>query len=179
MTAQETINRLNAIQAEILRELPARLEVAGNDVSALIQQRIVQTGKDSDGGSFTPYSDTPVPAYWYKGRSRNSAGESAVTALAQQGEYLSYKEFRRLNGLNTAPKNFEFNGEMWRGEVAVNEGNGSRVSVIIKGGNKTSADRLKWSRDRENKNLLEPSEKEIELARLALQNWITAKLTSL
>jgi len=179
MTARQIIKRLKEVREEIRNELPARLEAVGLDISAQIQQRIVQTGKNAEGATFTPYSDTPVPAFFYKGKSRNSGGEAAVTALAKEGEYLSSKNFRALNGLNTSPKNFEFNGEMWRGVVVEPEGAGDLVSVIIKGGNKTSADRLRWGSELENTNLLRPSKTEIELARNALNAWVREKFETI
>lgn len=179
MTARQIIQRLKEVREEIRNELPGRLEAAGLDVSAQIQQRIVQTGKNAEGETFTPYSDTPVPAFFYKGKSRNSGGEAAVTALAKKGEYLSYKNFRALNGLNTSPKNFEFTGEMWRGVVVEPEDSGELVSVIIKGGNKTSAERLLWGSELETTNLLRPSKTELEFAQNVLNAWVREKFETI
>jgi len=179
MTAQQMIKRLKEVREEIQNELPARLEAAVLDLSALIQQRIVQTGESAEGATFTPYSDTPLPAFFYKDKSRSSSAEAAVTALETEDELLSYKEFRVLNGLKGSPKNFEFTGEMWRGVVVAPDQSGALASLIIKGGNPTSADRLRWGSGLEKTNLLRPSKAEADLAESALNAWVREKLASI
>lgn len=179
MTSQQFIKDLEAVKRAIVAELPEQVERMGFDLAAIVKKRVVEKGKTAEGDSFTPYSSKQLPAWFFKGRSRNNSGESAVTALAKQGERMSYKDFRRVNGLQSGVKNFEFTGEMWRGvAVEVAEG-GTAATFTIRGGTATSEDRLKWHSDREDTNLLAPSPEEITLASRALIKWLTVKVTAL
>ena len=179
MTSQQFISDLEAVKRAIIAELPDQVERMGFDLAAIVKKRVVEKGKDSEGGSFTAYSSTQLPAWFFKGKSRNNSGESAVTALAKQGEKMSYKDFRRVNGLNAGMKNFEFTGEMWRGVVVEVQEGGTAATLTIQGGTAPSEDRLKWHSEREKTNLLDPSKEELTLASRGLIKWLTVKVTAL
>lgn len=143
-----------AIEPEALR--------AGADAAALVENRIVTKGEKSEGGKLSAYSDKPVPAFYFFGRSRNNAGEQAVRRKAKKRESVSYKEFRELNGLNTANKNLEFTGEMWQGFGVT----GARmirpgvVEVTIGGKNSRTTALLGYHSERENTEISAPSRQE-------------------
>ena len=148
---------LAALQPEALR--------AGADAAALVENRIVTKGEKSEGGRLSPYSDNPVPAFFYFNRSRNNTGESAVRKKAKNREGLSYREFRQLNGLNTGTKNLEFTGEMWQGfgVVQVRTIRPGIVEVTIGGKNERTRSLLGYHSERENTEISKPSREEIAI----------------
>lgn len=175
MTLSEFENRLSRIESRLETEVEAQAARAGADLVALVTNRVVQTGRDSQGGSFTPYSTKGIPAFFFFGKSRNSAGENAVRAKAKNRQPISYKEFRALNNLNTSPKNFEFTGAMWRGfgVIAITR-TPSGVAVTIGGRNEDSAEKIQWGSEHEGKSIIKPSAEEIATVRANLQNWLKA-----
>jgi hypothetical protein len=117
-----TVSDLNEIRARfsgaksfLLDELEREGLRFGADVSAVVENRVVSTGKNDIGTPFSPYSTKRAPAYLYLGKSRNNRGEGAIKQRIKKKEGVSYREFRELNGLNADKKNFEFTGEMWQG----------------------------------------------------------------
>lgn len=173
MTADELEARIGRMIQRIDSEIVTEAAKAGQDLSALITNRVVQTGKDSVGQSFSPYSTTPVPAFLFFGKSRSDAGEARVRAKAKKREKISYRDFRVLNNLNPAPKNFEFTGAMWRGTgvlKTVKTPNGA--SVTIGGRTKDSERKLAFNSSREKKDILAPSSREISIVTTNLERWI-------
>lgn len=168
-----TVGQIDALKARILAELPTQAKTAGADLAALIKNRVVQTGKNAEGQSFSPYSEKEVPAYLYYGKSRSSQAEQRVRAKAKKREGVSYREFRNLNNLNTDIKNFEFTGEMWRG-VEVQETKQGQVSVVvIAGGSQAVKDKLRYATEAERINILKPSKQELSIVQESLGAWMT------
>lgn len=173
MTPQELTAKIERIIQRIDSEIVVEAAKAGADMAALITNRVVQTGKDSQGAAFSPYSTNPVPAFLYFGKSRSGAGEARVRAKAKKREKISYRDFRVLNNLNPAPKNFEFTGEMWRGfgvVKTVKTANGA--SVTIGGRTPASERKLDLNTRQEKKDIIEPSKREIIIVTTNLENWL-------
>ena len=161
---------LEKARDRVIADLPAMAKIAATDLAALVKNRVVQRGENADNVPFSPYSTVEVPAFFYKGKSRNSAGAAAVTALGHQGKKLSYKEFRQVNGLKTDKKNFEFTGEMWRGvQVTDVTASGNTASATIQGGSSASKDRLAFGSSHEHISLLKGSAKEVALVQATMQ----------
>lgn len=175
MTLSEFEQKIERSINRIESELEAQVAIAGNDLVALITNRVVQKGEDSDGGSFTPYSTTEVPAFFFLGKSKNASAEKKVKDLSAYPDNISYKEFRAINNLNTSPKNFEFTGEMWRGFGVIQvERSPSGAIVTIGGRIKTSEERIKWNSEQEGKSIIKPSKKELEIVTANLNRWINS-----
>ena len=111
-----------------------------------------------------------MAAFRYLGRSRNNAGETAIRRKAKAKQPVSYKEFRQLNGLNTANKNLEFTGEMWQGfgVTDVRTISTGLIRVTIGGKNQRSASLLGYHSEREKTDVTEPSRAETEKVKAAL-----------
>lgn len=172
MSVDELTAKIDRIIQRVETEIVIEAAKAGADLSALIANRVIQTGKDSGGSAFTPYSTVPVPAFWYFNRSRSGAGEAKVRAKAKKGEKISYRDFRVLNNLNPAPKNFEFTGEMWRGfGVVKTVKTPDGASVTIGGRTPGSEKKLDWNTRQERKDIIEPSKQEIAIVTDNLDKW--------
>lgn len=159
------VNRLDA-------EIEAQASRAGADLVALITNRVVQAGKDSEGSQFSPYSTAELPAFFYFNRSRTGGAESKVRAKAKKKEPISYKEFRAINNLNTSPKNFEFSGDMWRnfGVLRVQR-TPTGATITIGGRTPEAAEKIGWNTDREGRSIIQPSKQEIEIVTANLKRW--------
>lgn len=166
----EIRTQIQSVRARLSAALTTEALRAGADVAALVENRIVTTGRKSDGGTLSPYSEKQAPAFFYFGRSRNNAGEQAVRQRAKQRKGVSYKEFRALNGLNVANKNLEFTGEMWQGfgVTAVREIQPGLYRVTVGGKNSRSDALLGYHSQRERTDVTEPSKKEIDQVKAAL-----------
>jgi hypothetical protein len=161
-----TVTELNAEITRLERLLSSGLSdvilVAGNSMCAEIANRVINTGKSDTGAQFTPYSTKPVPAYLYKGKSRNAAGEAKVQRAIKSRTPLSYRDFREANNLPGAPKNFSFNNDMWShfGAKGVKGAGGKYVLTI--GGTTTDAqNKIEWLSDQEGKSIIAPSAQEL------------------
>lgn len=169
----EYISRLKTAKGQLKSDLERVAVKAVNDMLSLTINRVTQTGTASDGAAFTPYSTKQVGAWRYLGKSRTDSAEGKVRAKVKKKEPLSYAEFRRLNGLKTDKKIFEFTGEMWRqtGIVAVTSENG-KVTVIVAGKNDLTNDKLAGHSNREGKDIVKPSAGETAEVRSYMTKWI-------
>lgn len=172
MTIDELTNRLTRGLQRLDSELEAQVSKAGADLVALVTNRVIQEGKNANGDSFSPYSDTEIPAFFYFNKSRNASGEAAVRKKAKDKEKISYKEFRGLNNLNESPKNFEFTGSMWRGfGVTKIERTPNGATLTIGGKNQDSESKITWNSEKEKVPIIKPSAQEIQIVKTNLQTW--------
>lgn len=173
MTLEEWDKKIGAIEAALKGDLTDTLRRAGGDLCALIADRIINTGKDSQGDFFTPYSQTKVPAYFYFNRSRSGGADARVRAAAKKREGLSYSDFRRLNNLPTDKKNFSFTNDMWRhfGVKKINKSpNGWKMTI---GGLTTLAqNKIEWLSGQENQDIVQPTKQEVECVKDAVLKFI-------
>lgn len=172
MSVDELLAKIDRIIQRVDSEIVIEASKAGADMAALITNRVVQTGKSASGAPFTPYSTVPVPAFLYFGKSRSGAGEARVRAAAKKKQKISYRDFRVLNNLNPAPKNFEFTGEMWRGfGVTKTVKTPDGASVTIGGRTAASERKLDLNSRQEKKDIIEPSKTEIAIIDANLARW--------
>ena len=170
----ELIQGIRKAKAELLSNLLPQATITGADAAALVENRIVSKGERADGGKFSPYSTKGVAAFRYFGRSRNAAGERAVRDAAKKKQEVSYQDFRRMNGLGTSIKNFQFTGEMWQGMGVVDVRIISQgvAEVTIGGKNTRTTFLLKVHAEREGASLTENSKSEIKYMTEALNERI-------
>ena len=177
MKLSDFINRLNNVKNAIEREAERKAMEAGADLAAIVVNRVIQTGKDSDGNQFSPYSNVQLPAFFYFNRSRIGSAESTIRAKAKDKEKVSYSDFRRINNLNTNVKNFEFTGAMWRSfrpiSVTVT---GGVYRVTIGASNPKEAQKLEWLADQEGESIVKPSQSELDLVQDNITKWINSIL---
>lgn len=177
MKLSDFIERLNNVRYAIERESERKALEAGADLAALVINRVVQTGKDSDGNQFSPYSNIQLPAFFYLNRSRTGSAEGAIREKVKDKQKISYSDFRRMNNLNTGIKNFEFTGAMWRSfrpiSVTVT---GGVYRVIIGASNIKEAQKLEWLAGQEGQSIVNPSREELDLVKDNITKWINSIL---
>lgn len=172
MSIDDTIRKLDAAAAEIRQGAEQRSLVAAKDMVALISNRVIQKGTDSDGQPFSPYSDHPLDPRKLFGKSRSSGAEQRVRK-AIRGGLISYKTFRQLNNLNVDKKNFEFTGEMWRKfDVKSTTSDGGNIIVTIGGTTPASALKIDYLSEQENQSIIAPSGDEVRTIERIIGAWI-------
>lgn len=172
MTILELSQRIDRAVQRLDNEIEAQAAKAGADLVALITLRVVQSGKNAEGTPFSSYSDTQLPAFFYFNRSRSAGAESKVRSKAKKKEPISYREFRQINNLNPAPKNFEFTGEMWRGFGVLRvQRTPTGATLTIGGRTPDAAEKIDWNSERERKSIIQPSKQEIEIVTANLKRW--------
>ncbi len=173
MDFKEARDKIQAIKQELEAGLELRGTLAGGDAAALVAARVRNEGKNADGGQFSAYSTSEVPAYWMVGRSRTGSADDKVKQLARKRETISYKRFRELNGLRVDVKNFEFTGELWRKfNVKSVKIGASIMEVTVGGTDQRSANLFTWLSEKEGIPINAASVDELALVKQTIQDWI-------
>lgn len=143
------------------------------DLSAGIRKRVSNDKVNADGTPFGQYSNALLPRWFFYGKSRTNGADQKV----RSGNYfLSYAEFREINGLQSGDIDFLFTGEMWKNTgVVLVENNTDTCLVQIGGQTQRSQDILKWQEPKHG-NIIEPSEKEINDVRSAHLERVNNKI---
>ena len=140
-----------------------------SDTLALVESRIIETGKDADGSRFPGYSTRKMPASRFAGKSRNSGAEQRVKKAGS----LSYAEFRQLNNLQIGHVDLYLTGEMWRGTGVIVQKRQFRSTLVRIGGRTPeSARKIALNSERYGGSILEPSLLEIQQVNAA---WLAAR----
>jgi len=133
MTEEETRARMNALADDIDNgALGEALGRAAMNANALINDRIVKTGKNAEGSLYPPYSTNPMYVWCPEDKKRDKYGRMTDKACAKaQARYKrkrpkgsteplhsfllvgGYKEYRELHERPTQFVDFLFKGDMW------------------------------------------------------------------
>lgn len=169
MTFEQAFERLDRLERELPQRFADAARVAALDLAASVVDRVIETGQSASGERFTPYSTRPMQAWRLWGKSVTQAAEQKVRALSRQNKSISYAEFRRLNGRPDNFKNFSFTNAMWR-DFGVISADALGTNIEIKIGGKTPQARKKIdeNREREGRNIIEPSPDELNAFKTAV-----------
>lgn len=144
-----------------------------SDTLALVESRIIETGKDAEGVRLPGYSQKKVAASNYAGKSRSAGAAEKV----KRAKNLSYAQFRQLNNLQTGHVDLYFTGEMWRGTGVIVE---KRLigSTFVRIGGRTpeAARKIDLNSARYGGSILEPSDTELAQVKAA---WAAARASRL
>ena len=170
MKIEEIERKLSKIEGLLSgTECERIVSVAMSDLCAYIANRVIETGKGCDNRPFRPYSNVKYPAFWYFGRSRNTAGESRVRSAAKRSQGVSYRDFRIYNGLPVGFKNFSFTNEMWRGfGVKSMNRRGNVIASTIGGKTPTSEEKIENMGRIEGRSIIQPTRAELDSAARAI-----------
>lgn len=178
---EEQIRRFDVLMEYIEKQLPLKAQaIAGMDLVAMVAHRVVQDGKDSKGQSFSAYSDIQIEASEFIGKSRVASVDAKIKAMAKKKQRLSYKQFREMNNLEIAKKNFEFTGEMWRKFGIVNFTiNGQNFKIKIGGTTEAAQKKIDENSYSENESIIEATEEERQWYEKTLNDWLNAETNRL
>lgn len=140
------IQKLDKVIGALETDAPKiNLRMAAN-AKADIQTRVQEKGQKSNGASFENYSTNPLPLFFFDGKSNRKTASAKITSK-NYPDGLSYSEFRRLNGLQTAFVDLTFSGEMFRDIKARQTGPVGRHVYTAKIGaeRKDNQDKIRWN----------------------------------
>lgn len=161
----------------------------GIGLAAVIKRRVLNKGISADGSPFSKYSDKGVPYLVYKNafarvpsayenikskveslKKRKKIGGKKNEFTEDSDYFITYKDWREANRLNTSRKNFEFTGDMWANfgtseSVDVEKLSNNMVRITLKGGSEDSQNKIDWNSKREGKSIIEPTDDELNDAK--------------
>jgi hypothetical protein len=195
-TIQEFNNKID----KLINELPKWLEettkdIAIQDLSVLISERVINTGKDEKGGKFSGYSTKPTLAgkstFTTSGAFNKIAGSKSKRKSLEwrtvKGNRLfilegGYKEVRNLEGRETGHKSFERTGEMWQNfGIVRTKGDKTSFKVFLGGRNEDSQEKINHNTEREGINIIgatkEEQKKVEDIYKKRLIKYINSKLS--
>lgn len=161
---------------KIFRELNKKIksdksaERAANDCLALVKNRVINTGIDSDGQKFsdnkgrTAYSDTPLPLFFYYNKPARGNAEKKVESMQNRvGNLASYADWREENNLNVEHVNFQFTGDMWRQtDVVMSNRQTGKIATFKSKTNDETNQKIQWNEKRY-EGFMNPNEAEMEI----------------
>lgn len=137
-----------------------------SNLYAQMHDRIIRTGKDSDGDRFPGYSTKPLPKFWLYGTGRTPSFDKKVRQ--EPGKGVSYKRARQLDNLQTEHVDLHRTGEMWQGTGVTIERRLLRSTLIrIEAKTQNAKKKVEWNSERYGGSILENSKTEIEAAKRA------------
>lgn len=147
MTLAEYRDKVRKVREDLERSKVSILSGYGFDLIALIQERIQTQGKDQYGNKLKDYSAGYLA--WKKAPQKTKRGKELNLGSSRYSGVVDYTLTSR----------------MWTniGILATSEGE-STAKVTFGGKEKLSKDKLGWLGERDNIEVLEPSEDELERA---------------
>lgn len=154
---------------------------------AFIDQRVRQKGEKASGGSFSPYSTTPI----FIGRKSFTSDKASNKVLGSKqkrkelpwrrvrGHNLAileggYRQIRILEGRQVNHKDFERTGEMWKSirTLGVKEEERGVFVLTLGSDNQLSQMKMQNVKDREGVHLLELSDREEGALIRMISDWM-------
>lgn len=147
MTADELAGRMNNVVRDLQDNLGRLMVQAGSNTLANVRTRIVETGKDAEGGSFAPYSTKPMltgcKSFVQKEACQTLVGTKEKrkdlkwVTISRGGKNVKlftlpggYKEFRRIQGRRVDFVNFSLEGRMWANTKIVSDEAEHQTGVV-------------------------------------------------
>lgn len=171
MNVKEYTQRLNLVRQELKATRPETSLVIAKDILALQKRRIINKGEDEKGQQIGKYSEAVVPASFYKNKEKR-VGNAVEKLIKEHGWWASYKDWREVNNLGTAFKNFSFTGHMWASVYpAIVEQSEESVTVGLAASTDNATKKLQYV-IANHPNILNLSESEKDLLQRAQTNRI-------
>jgi len=184
MTPEDAASRFEKLRQMVAKEMPTFIEQrVAHSAAEYIRLRVTQQGKNYLGGSFKPYSKKPMLTSGTTAKGKNvwrAMGSKSTRArglnwvtIKRGGKNIhlfelkgGYAQLRRLEGLQSSHKDFEFTLQMWRNfGVTRKTTTQNEVIVTLKGKNPEAQKKINENSKRENISIIGLSD--IELKKLA------------
>jgi hypothetical protein len=137
----------------------AALAAAGDGI-ALIKDRVIATGENSEGTKFKDYSDVDLPTLFVKSR---TGSDRLKKKIQKKTSKISYKDIREAAGLQTDHRDFKFTGRMWANiHPKISNIKDGTVTISINAINPDEQQKVKWNIE-ESGNFLKPNKDEIKI----------------
>lgn len=134
---QQAINGLK-------QDIELALEATALEGWALVQRRLISSGKDSEGQQFKPYSKNVLPWFYF-----DDVPVVRKVKDKEKDDYpdgISYDDWKTLIGRNAGFRNFKLTGTMFSKIGLVERKNESGKHVVVIGGRtKEVQDRMRYN----------------------------------
>lgn len=162
----------NAIK-DVQGNAPTDTFKIASDFMGLITSRVINTGTDSEGSTFSSYSKIPLPTYFFLpgklGKKKTTRGDSKQAVEDFEKTYkddTSYENWRKFHGLQTGFKDFSFTNDMWKKMIVKVVESGTNQNVYTFSST-DEADKQVMGFHQKKYKFLSPSLKEIDFVRAA------------
>lgn len=142
---------------------------------ALTGQSLIQDRIQSKGVTGAKYSDTKVPLFFVSGKNLNKKGEKFTDKQKGAGKdgkdgFVSYKDVRHANGLQTEFVDLTFSGRMFGGtRLLSTENEGNEFTANVGGTDQEVDNKLGWNVERYGPDTFSPTkEEQAEIDEIAL-----------
>lgn len=168
LSLDQYINNLEQFLNVVQNELPVIMTEGATTMKTQIQDRIQERGLDDQNnplkyGSGNPYSEKDIPAFFYKNAETLNAGASKyVDDQIEEGEGISYKDWREANNLQTDHVDLTFSGRMWQNIGLTSVKSGQNIAIVTISGKTTEAEDKAFFNSIRYGDILTPNQEENE-----------------
>lgn len=172
MTILEFAARMRVFIEDLNASREEESVLIGHELAAQVRTRVQTQKVNAEGQPFGNYSTAKVPQWFFYNKALNGG---SLNRIKKGPWFISYEEFRTLNGRPVDAVNFSFSGDMWE-NTGVTEVQSDGDAAIVKIGGQTSraANIQEWQAPRYG-NILEANEEEINRVKIAHENRIINK----
>lgn len=143
MTPEEFENNIENALNKTAEEMKPVMQEAALTGKAIITRRIQNLGLNKQ------YSDNKLPTFFFRGKALNSGGRSLYEKAKKEGGGISYREWRKANGLPVNNIRLTFSGKMFQGwNQAASQRDKYIIRGLVGGINKEVRDKLRWNKSR-------------------------------
>ena len=189
MTGEDTIRNFKYAEQLMTAGMAVIMIKLAEDATAMIKNRIINSGRDAQGQLYPAYSTTPMltncsaltnSACKQKTGSKKKRKELEWVTIKKGGKNVrlfelpgGYKEFRELHGRQTGFVDFAFSGRMWDSvqvvsSAAEHQKGQARISAL-------SAEQMKKLEGHTERKgvLLDLSDEEVAILQEQVTNWVS------
>ncbi len=153
----------------------AALASAGDGI-ALIKDRVISTGENSEGTQFKDYSDVELPTLFIKSR---TGSDRLKKKIEKKVSKISYADLREAEGLQTDHRDFKFTGRMWANiRPTITEVKDGTITVSINAVDTEEQKKVKWNFE-ESGNFLNTNKEEIRIMTESFNEYYVNELLNI
>ena len=132
MSPSEFNKKVELLGQLIQQGLPVINEKMALNGYALMRDRIQNEGTIGQNKSLGDYSDSELPAFFFKDKALNGGGENFYLKAKKDGKGISYKDWRRANNRPTDKVTLTFSGTTLKDIGVVKQvSDGNKVVTVI------------------------------------------------
>jgi hypothetical protein len=179
MTLEQFISNIDTLKKYLVEDFNKDVMLlAGQDMVAGVKGRVQSTGKLTD-GTTRKYSTRgfvfKTKDFLQKSAIPKSKGGGVPVEVFLKG---GYEEFRRIQGLQTAYKDYNYTGEMWRNTKVLKEKTDSKF-VYIGGTTPMAQNKINLNSKRDGQPITMPNPEEIEIQTAFIRDKLIERINTL
>ena len=179
MTLDELMTNIDTLKKYLVEDFNKDIMLlAANDMAADVKDRVQKTGELTD-GTKRKYSTRgfvfKTKDFLQKSSIPKTKGGGVPVEVFLKG---GYEEFRRIQGLQTAYKDYTYNGDMWRNTKVLKEKTDSKF-VYIGGTTPMAQNKINLNSKRDGQPITMPNAEEIEIQTAFIRDKLIDRINTL